>query len=41
MGIDCKEVAQRLASDELTRANWRERVMVGFPYVYVRQMQAL
>ena len=30
MGIDCKEVARRLASDELTRANWRERVMVGF-----------
>ncbi len=30
MGLNCKEVTRRLASDELTTANWRERVMVGF-----------
>ncbi len=30
MGLDCKEITRRLASDELTTANWRERVIVGF-----------
>ena len=30
MGLDCKEVTRRLASDEGLTANWRDRLSVGF-----------